>query len=169
MITTRAPFAQRAVSAFVALGCLMLVVSCRSTPQTAAKAAAPSTYYYVSPSGNDAATGTSPATAWRTLGRASSAILAPGYRLLLQGGKTFDGQLTLDAQDAGNGSDPVTVGSYGSGVATIHAATGSGLYVHDTAGVDIENLNVVGGPQPGGSGTGINVYNDLPSGHRLDH
>ena len=41
--------------------------------------------------------------------------------------------------------------------------------MHDTAGVDIESLNVVGGPQPGSSGTGINVYNDLPSGHRLDH
>jgi hypothetical protein len=167
MITTRAASSQRAVSAFVALGCLMLVVSCRSTPQIAAKAALST--YYVSGSGNDAATGTSPATAWRTLGRASSATLAPGSRLLLQGGKTFDGQLTLDDRDAGSGSDPVIVGSYGSGVATIHAVTGSGLYVHDTAGVDIENLNVVGGPQPGGSGTGINVYNDLPSGHRLDH
>jgi hypothetical protein len=170
MITTRAAFSRRAASAFVALGCLMLVVACRSTSQTTATASSPSpSTYYVSPSGNDAATGTSPATAWRTLGRASAATLAPGYRLLLQGGKTFVGQLTLDARDAGSGSDPVTVGSYGSGVATIHAVTGSGLYVHDTAGVDIENLNVVGGPQPGSSGTGINVYNDLASGHRLDH
>ena len=166
MITTRAAFARRAVSASVALGCLMLVVSCRSTSQTAAEG--PLTYY-VSPSGNDAAAGTSPATAWRTLGRASSAILTPGSKLLLQGGKSFDGQLTLGARDAGNGSDPVTVGSYGSGVATIRAATGAGLYVYDTAGVDIENLNLVGRLRPGASGKGINVYNDLPSGHRLDH
>jgi hypothetical protein len=166
MITTRAAFSRRGVSAFVALGCLMLVVSCRNTSQTVAEAAPT---YYVSPTGNDAATGTSPATAWRTLGRASSAILTPGSRLLLQGGKSFDGQLTLDARDAGNGSDPVMVGSYGSGVATIHPATGTGLYVHDTAGVDIENLNLVGRLQPGDSGTGISVYNDLPSGHRLDH
>ena len=166
MITTRAAFSHRGGSAFVALGCLMLVVACSNTSQTATEAAPT---YYVSPSGNDAATGTSPATAWRTLGRASAAILTPGSRLLLQGGKSFDGQLTLDARDAGNGSDPVIVGSYGSGVATIHAATGAGLEVHDTAGVDIENLNLTGRLQTGGSDAGINVYNDLPSGHRLDH
>ena len=166
MTTTRAALSNRGVSAFLAVACLMAVVSCSNTSHPAG-AGAPT--YYVSPSGNDGAAGTSPAAAWRTLGRASAAILRPGSRLLLQGGKSFYGQLTLDARDAGDGLDPVVVGSYGSGTATIRAAAGAGLYIYDTAGVDIENLNLVGRPQPGGSGTGISVYNDRPSGHRLDH
>src|SRR6266487_4526021 len=42
--------------------------------------------YYISPAGSDSAAGTSPTTAWRTLGRANSASLRPGDRVLLQGG-----------------------------------------------------------------------------------
>ncbi|MCW0214276.1 MAG: hypothetical protein OJJ54_13020 [Pseudonocardia sp.] len=39
--------------------------------------------FYVSPT--DAAAGTSASTAWRTLERATSALVLPGERLLLQG------------------------------------------------------------------------------------
>jgi hypothetical protein len=124
--------------------------------------------YYVSPTGDDAAAGTSPVAAWRTLSRASSAVLPPGTRLLLRGGKRFTGQLTLDHRDAGRASAPVMIGSYGGGVATIYSPAGAGISVHDTGGVDIQDLNLVGNPRPG-DGAGINVYSDLPAGHRLDH
>jgi hypothetical protein len=124
--------------------------------------------YYLSPSGNDAAAGTSPAAAWQTLGKASSARLAPGSRLLLQAGGVFTGQLTVGPGDAGSAVDPVIVGSYGNGTARIHSPIGSGIYIHDTSGVDIEDLQLTGSPHPG-EGDGINAYNDLPTGHRLDH
>lgn len=124
--------------------------------------------YYLSPSGDDAASGTSPAAAWRTLGKASSASLTPGSRLLLQAGGLFTGQLTVGPGDAGSAVDPVVVGSYGNGTAKIYSPTGSGIYVHDTSGVDIEDLQLRGSPHPG-EGDGINVYSDLSAGHRLDH
>jgi hypothetical protein len=128
-------------------------------------ASAPVTYY-VSPAGSDSAAGTSPATAWRTLGRASAAQLRPGARLLLQGGRVFTGQLTIDSRDAGSTLDPVTVGSYGTGEATIFAPTGSAVFVHDTGGVDIRDLRLAGKPGPAAA-EGINVYNDRPTGHRF--
>ena len=124
--------------------------------------------YYLSPSGSDAAAGTSPAAAWRTLGRASSASLTPGSRLLLQAGGVFTGQLTLGPGDAGSAVDPVIVGTYGNGAARIYSPIGSGIYVHDTGGVEIEDLQLSGSPHPG-EGDGINVYSNLPAGHRLDH
>lgn len=124
--------------------------------------------YYLSPSGSDAAAGTSPATAWRTLGKASATRLPPGSKLLLQGGQVFTGQLTIGPGDAGSASDPVVIGSYGGADAKIDAPNGSGIFVYDTGGVEITNLQLVGSPRPG-EGDGINVYSDLPAGHRLDH
>src|SRR3954466_9958841 len=45
--------------------------------------------YYVSPTGNNAAAGTSAATAWQTIDRVNSKDFMPGDRVLFQGGKTF--------------------------------------------------------------------------------
>jgi hypothetical protein len=130
------------------------------------KSASPPVTYYVSLSGNDAASGTAPATAWRTLSKVNSAVIPPGSKILLHSGDRFTGQLTLGKQDAGNASKPVTIESYGPGTATVYAPGESGLTVFDTAGVDIYDLKFVG---TGGTGSGINVYSDLPAGQRLKH
>ena len=45
------------------------------------------TDYHVSPSGDDAASGTTPATAWRTIGRVNAATFGPGDRVLFEGGR----------------------------------------------------------------------------------
>ncbi|MGH3249868.1 MAG: right-handed parallel beta-helix repeat-containing protein [Trebonia sp.] len=129
------------------------------------KASGPVTYY-VSRSGNDAASGTSPTTAWQTLSRVNSAAIAPGAKVLFHGGERFNGRLKLGKQDAGNASNPVTIGSYGTGTATIHAPGGTGITVFDTAGVDIHGLKLVGS---GKTGSGIGVYSDMPAGKRLRH
>jgi hypothetical protein len=143
------------------------VVACSGPPQPARRVNAGTTYY-LSPSGNDAAAGTSPATAWRTVGHASRVSLRPGDRLLLQGGQQFTGQLTIGRQDAGNAARPLVIGSYGHGRATI-TSIGAAVYVHDTAGIDISDLDLRGKPPAGHSGAGLILYNDLPAGHRLDH
>jgi len=161
---------------------VMLAAACSASPpanSSPAKRLISSTTFYLSPSGSDAAAGTSPAKAWRTLSRASRAVLGPGDRLLLEGGQQFSGQLTIGESDAGDAARPLTIGSYGDGPATLMSARFA-IYVHDTSGVDITGLNVVGqpsgggppgpGPQLGGSnGAGVNIYNDLPAGHRLSH
>nr|WP_134001983.1 right-handed parallel beta-helix repeat-containing protein [Streptomyces sp. 846.5] len=124
--------------------------------------------YYVSPGGNDSASGTSPGTAWRSLTRAQGARLHPGDRLLLQGGARFTGTLSLVAGEAGRAGRPVVIGSYGAGRASVES-TGDGIAVHNTAGVEIRDL-VLTGKGPGyDSGSGVNLYADLPDGSKLDH
>ena len=123
--------------------------------------------YYVSPAGSDTATGKSPSTAWRTLGRASGAVLRPGDRLLLQGGHQYTGQIKIGPGEAGSAARPVVVSSYGRGRATITSRT-SGVVVFDTAGVHISNLVIKGRHAMRPANSGIQVFSDL-SGRMLDH
>jgi hypothetical protein len=75
------------------------------------------TTYYVDPAGNDANDGLSTATAWRTLQRASSAVLAPGDSLLLKRGGSWTEALVM--AESGTSASPITVGAYGSGPSPI--------------------------------------------------
>lgn len=79
-----------------------------STTPTAA-----TTYYVDDVAGSDAASGTSPATAWRSLAKASAAPLAPGDRLLFRRGGAWTGTLTVSR--SGTASAPIVVGAYGDG------------------------------------------------------
>ena len=123
--------------------------------------------FYVRPGGHDTAAGTSPATAWRTLARASRAVLRPGTRLLLLGGNQYHGSLLLSSADAGNAKAPVLVSSYGKGRATIVSAT-NGIMVFDTSGVAIRDLVITGNRAGSASKAGIQMYSDRTSG-RLGH
>jgi hypothetical protein len=89
----------------------------------AARPAAAATYY-VSPHGRDVADGRSPATAWATVGRVDGARLAPGDRVLFEGGATFSGR-TLEARSSGTSARPIVFGAYGSGRATIENHAGA--------------------------------------------
>lgn len=125
--------------------------------------------FYLSATGDDGARGTSPEQAWRTLDRASGAVLLPGERLLLEGGSRFVGRLLIDAADAGDPARPLVVGSYGRGRAVIESGVDSAVAVVDTGGVEITDLVAVGaGPvQPGSAG--IRFFSDLPGDRRLAH
>jgi len=69
---------------------------------------------YVSQSaGNDAADGKSPATAWKTLFRASQATYAPGDKILLKCGDTWNEELHPTGE--GTAADPIVIGAYGDG------------------------------------------------------
>lgn len=159
-----------AIRARRARNCALLVsvVLCATMATGCGSAHSGPPTYYVSPSGNDAAAGTSPATAWRTLHKASSVPLAPGGKLLFQGGRRFTGSLIIGKWDKGTAAAPIVIGTYGSGPATLFSPSSNGISVHDTGGVNIENIDLIGTPGPG-DGNGINVYNDLPAGHRLNH
>lgn len=154
---------RRCAAALVIASVTAVVTSCSITIKK--KVAEPVTYY-VSQSGNDAASGTSPSTAWRTLSRVNAAAIPPGARILLHGGDRLAGQMKLGKQDAGSAAAPVTIESYGTGTATIYAPGESGISVFDTAGVDIRDLNLVGS---GEGGNGIKVYSDLRAGEQLRH
>lgn len=83
------------------------------TAETPAERAAVRTYYVDAVGGSDDADGTSPATAWRSLARASRADLGPGDRLLLRRGNRWRGTLRISAR--GTEERPVIVGGYGVG------------------------------------------------------
>src|SRR5688500_19830665 len=75
--------------------------------------------YFVSPAGSDLNAGTSPDIPWQSVGRVNGQELQPGDSVFFEGGATFEGTLRLDAGDSGTPEQPVVVGYYGGGRATI--------------------------------------------------
>src|SRR5207249_11827312 len=84
------------------------------------------TYYVDAERGSDSASGTNPATAWRTLARVDRGHYRGGGAILLRGGQRFAGTIRLgNANLAGtSGTKPLWIGSYGQGRATIEAPRG---------------------------------------------
>jgi hypothetical protein len=104
--------------------CRLAAVALVSTGFLALSAApALATTYFVSPTGNDAAAGTSQADAWRTVRRVDDARLQPGDVVRFQGGAVFADATLMPGQSGAPGS-PITFTSYGTGRATI--ANGDG-------------------------------------------
>ena len=78
----------------------------------AAGSASATTWYVDSEGGNDAAAGTSPETAWKTLERVNGARIAPGDRVLFKRGGLWRGTLRPASGEKGS---PVTYSWYGKG------------------------------------------------------
>ncbi len=123
--------------------------------------------YYVSPSGFDSNKGTSPASAWKSIARVNQVNFAPGDRVFFQGGAAFKGVIYLDANDKATPTNPLTVGSYGAGRATIHGGAGNGLVAYNCGGIRITNLRFVGQERTTNGADGILFYNDLPGDVKL--
>lgn len=77
-----------------------------------AVAASGGTTYYVSPGGNDTASGTSPEQPLKSLARVEGLNLQPGDKVLLQRGASFTGKLGV--WRSGTSGKRITIGSYGS-------------------------------------------------------
>ncbi len=124
---------------------------------TIAPGAASAADYHVSPRGDDASPGSATAP-WQTIARVNKADLEPGDRVLFEGGQTFAGAITLDAQDSGVQGRRVEIGSYGTGRATIDGRTGSGLIAAQCDHLIIRNLRLVGsGRKNGNNGSGVKL------------
>ncbi|MYT03878.1 right-handed parallel beta-helix repeat-containing protein [Streptomyces sp. SID5470] len=125
--------------------------------------------FYLSPQGDDGDDGRTPQTAWRTLSRADAVRFKPGDRLRLKAGARFPGSLSIGQGDAGNARRPVVIDSYGEGRATITARGTRGIEVHNTSGVIVRDLALVGDAASYGSHEGIALVNDLPDGRKLPY
>ena len=99
--------------------------------------------YHIHPAGKDINPGTSRNKPWKTMDRANRQVFRPGDQLLLAGGQTFQGNLLLDAADAGTRGRPVMVGSYGTGRATIQAGLGYAVLVQNAGGIEVRDLPLV--------------------------
>jgi hypothetical protein len=100
---------RRLAGALLAFGTAAAVVPL-ATVDTAV-AASGGTTYYVSPGGNDGASGTSPDQALRSLGRVEGLNLQPGDKVLLQRGASFSGKLAV--WRGGTAAKRITIGAYG--------------------------------------------------------
>jgi hypothetical protein len=110
------------------------------------------TIYYVSPSGSDAASGTSAADAWQTVEQVDRAKLKPGDEVLFQGGATFADDALMPGWGegaAGTGASPIGFGSYGQGQARIT----QGVWFRSGENLAFQNL-ILGG-ESGISGAGF--------------
>jgi hypothetical protein len=127
------------------------------------------TAYYVSPTGSDTNNGTSPSTAWQTIGRVNQQVYGPGDSINFLGDASYSGSLLFGAQDAGTAANPIRVTSYGIGVATIQAGTGVGILLQDTGGFTISNLTITGSGMDTNRDYGIHVLDDLAGSTVLQH
>ena len=72
------------------------------------------TTYYVSPTGSDSNSGTSPTSPWQSLTKVDSTSFAPGDNILFQAGGNWYGQ-QLNITSSGTATAPITISSYGTG------------------------------------------------------
>jgi putative cofactor-binding repeat protein len=123
--------------------------------------------YYVSSSGSDSNSGTSPGQAWRTVARVNSARLAPGDGVLFQGGETFSDAVLMPGSSGAAGT-PIVFGSYGQGQATI--TQGVWFVQHDLAFEDLAfDTTFQGGSAVHGSSSDVildRVSISLPAGNQ---
>ena len=73
--------------------------------------------YYVSNTGDDAANGLTPATAWQTISKVNSSTFRPGDKICFNRGDEWREQLTID--QSGYEDQPLTFTAYGTGAKPI--------------------------------------------------
>jgi hypothetical protein len=107
----------------------------------------------VSAAGSDSNSGTSGTAPWKTLSKASQAVLKPGDTVSLRRGDTFTGGI-VTAQ-SGTSTAPITVNSYGTGNAPIITGGKSGNCIRiNGAYTTVEGLRAVACGYAGISVTG---------------
>ena len=114
--------------------------------------------------GDDSNTGLSETQPWRSIDRVNAAELSSGDSVWFQANQTFVGNLYLAAvnQSLSNTPCALTIGSYGSGRATIDAGLGAGFVAKNRGGVHLTNLNFVGAGASKNTNSGILFINTLP-------
>jgi hypothetical protein len=119
--------------------------------------------FYVSPTGSDAAAGTSPAAAWQSIARVQQAldsgIVTPGATVSFQRSSRFPGSLRLTGEQSGTASAPITFAAHGAGASPVLDG-GSTLTAWSAAGANLwtatctncsgrpAGLSIDGAPQP---------------------
>ena len=125
--------------------------------------------FFVSPVGSDLNAGTSPDIPWRSIGRVNGQDLGPGDSVFFEGGATFEGALRLDADDSGTPEQPVVVGSYGDGRATIRSGVATAVGVYNTGGLVVRDLVLAGDGVGFNAVDGVQVFTDRAGDDRPGH
>jgi hypothetical protein len=99
--------------------------------------------FYVSATGSDSNSGTSPGSPWQTVTKVNGFTFLPGDRVLFNGGDNFSG-VTLTPGQSGTQAAPITFGSYGNGRATITMTTNDAVFIWNKSWITIQDLILVG-------------------------
>jgi len=110
-----------------------------------------------------------PGIALSDLADLNSRVLAPGDHVWLQAGESFTGNLYLGPEDAGSPSNPITISSFGAGVATILAGDRSAITIYNASGFQISRLNLVGSGPTTNNSNGIDAGVYLPGSTKLPY
>jgi len=116
----------------------MLIFSANSQSKT----------YFVSPDGNDQASGLSIKDAWKSLERVNQTVFQPGDKILFKAGSVWYGQLKL--QGSGAPGKPVTMTGYGGKerpVINLGKSEGAGIRLENQSCWVIDNMEVTSGEQ----------------------
>ncbi|MGI5846650.1 MAG: right-handed parallel beta-helix repeat-containing protein [Candidatus Cryptobacteroides sp.] len=126
--------------------------------------------YYVSPEGNDNASGLSVKDAWKSINRVNSVTFQPGDKILFEGGKTFYGQLKV--KGSGEEGRPILMSGYGKGRPIINfgSAEGAGILINNESYWEVIGMEVssYAPPEVGIGRQGI-VVTAQGHGHVLKH
>jgi hypothetical protein len=114
--------------------------------------------YYVSPDGNDSATGLSPDQAWKSIERVNICKLVPGDQVLFESGASFSGTLWLSHDDSASASQPIVISSFGNGYALIDGGKKAGFIAEKCNNFSVTKMHFKGeGRKDGNSTDGIIV------------
>jgi hypothetical protein len=124
--------------------------------------------YYISPTGNDNAAGTSASAPWQSISKINAMNIAPGSTILFQGGQTFQGSIYFNNLDANDVANKVVLSSYGTGKAIINSGAAAGFYAYNTKGFTLSDLIFTGAGMSSNNTDGIMLYTDLPGNVKLE-
>jgi hypothetical protein len=116
------------------------------------------TTYYVSSSGSDNNSGTTPNLAWQTIAHVNAQTFGPGAKILFQAGQSFSGAIILPS--SGTCGAPIIIGSYGIGSATISSGSSNGLTAEAKGGFIVNNLIFKGSGSTANTADGIAIDNN---------
>lgn len=105
--------------------------------------------YYVSPEGNDNATGLSVNSAWKSLDKVNAVTFQAGDKILFQAGKCWNGQLKPNG--SGLSGSPIILSNYGGkerSIINIGTAEGAGIRLTNQSWWEISNMEITSGAPP---------------------
>ncbi|HKJ34182.1 MAG TPA: hypothetical protein VKA34_20285, partial [Balneolales bacterium] len=100
-------------------------------------------YYVNSKTGNDENSGTSKASAWKSLEKVNSMIFKPGDKILFRAGTNYVGQLVMHG--SGNAGDLIVISKYGKGKLPHIEGKGDYLetvFLKNVQYLDVQNLEI---------------------------
>lgn len=145
-------------SLFVRSTAAVVLVAFLAIVGWAAPASAAGTTYYVDcAGGSDSNNGTSPNSAWGTLGKVNSTTFSAGDAILFNRGVTCSG--TLWPKGSGSDGSPITIGDYGSGSLPVidGGSNQAAIKIYNQQYWHIQNIETTGGTI-----FGIYIAGDIP-------